>query len=342
MSRKIFGPTTDAPKPVEGGLAERTNPLRTRPILNSPELVSRGAQPVGALGASLNRLSERSQQAHEIEKKLAAGQAVIEIDTGLIDPSFVSDRMPLSDDALADLVEAIRQSTQLSPILVRPHPEQPGRYQTAFGHRRVRAVALLGIPVRAIVRELTDEEMVVAQGQENNARKDLSFIEKARFARKLEGRQFSRNTIMAALSVYKSDLSNMLSVAHSVPEDLIDAIGPAPHTGRRGWIELAEAFKIPKAIEAARKAVAAPLVQAQDSDARFKVALAAIKEAPQKAKIEMLTNGQGAKVAKISSSDDRLIIAIDRKTGQGFAEFLEGKLPQIHAEFERTKNGRNP
>ena len=63
------------------------------------------------------------------------------------------------------------------------------------------------------MRDLTDEQLVVAQGQENHERKDLSYIEKARFAFRLEQR-FSRTTIiMAALSVYKSDLSNMLSVA---------------------------------------------------------------------------------------------------------------------------------
>ena len=51
-----------------------------------------------------------------------------------------------------------------------------GFYQVAYGHRRVRATAILGIKVRAIVRDLTDAELVIAQGQENNARQDLSFI----------------------------------------------------------------------------------------------------------------------------------------------------------------------
>ena len=60
---------------------------------------------------------------------------------------------------------------------------------------------------------MTDEEMVVAQGQENHARKDLSYIEKARFAQRLEAR-FRRDTIMSAMSIHKSDLSNMLTVAH--------------------------------------------------------------------------------------------------------------------------------
>jgi len=45
---------------------------------------------------------------------------------------------------------------------------------------------------------MTDEEMVIAQGQENQARQDLSYIEKARFAQRLETR-FDRDTIMQAM-----------------------------------------------------------------------------------------------------------------------------------------------
>jgi ParB family transcriptional regulator, chromosome partitioning protein len=40
----------------------------------------------------------------------------------------------------------------------------------------------LGQPVRALVRDFDDAALVMAQGQENGARRDLSFIEKANFA----------------------------------------------------------------------------------------------------------------------------------------------------------------
>ena len=104
----------------------------------------------------------------------------------------------------------------------------------------MRAAVELKRTVRAAVKNLTDDELVIAQGQENNERQDLSFIEKSRFARRLEERGFRRDTIMTALSVYKSDLSNMLSVISRIPEEIIEAIGPAPSVGRRGWIDLAE------------------------------------------------------------------------------------------------------
>jgi ParB family chromosome partitioning protein len=338
MSRQIFGKS-----PAEGSEGDEAElpverRMPKRPLMGLENLGPRKeGQPVGALGASLSALSERGKHAEEIEKKLAAGQTVVELDTALIDPSFVSDRMPLTEEALSDLVEAIRESTQLSPILVRPHPDHPGRYQTAFGHRRVRAVAILELPVRAIVRDLTDEEMVVAQGQENHARKDLSYIEKALFAQRLESRNFSRETIMAALSVYKSDLSNMLSVAHRIPEELVAAVGSAPNTGRRGWIELAELLKNAKLIDIARKAAAAPLTQAQDSDHRFKAVLAAVKPGPVKFKTDVLKDGKGSKIGKVASNANRVVVTVDRKHAPEFADYLLDKLPTFYVEF--SKNG---
>ena len=176
--------------------------------------------------------------------------------------------MPSSAETVANLTEAIREHGQINPILVRPHPEASGRYQVAFGHRRLRVLASLGRPVKAVVRDLTDEQLVIAQGQENHERKDLSYIEKARFAHRL-GQRFSRATIMAALSIYKSDLSNMLSVVGKIPADVVDAIGPAPSIGRRGWIELAEHFTNGIVGDAVRRALQHPDVQILESDERF-------------------------------------------------------------------------
>ena len=339
MSRQIFGKTPAEGPEVETSAAPAEQPERRavrKPLMGLDNLgTSREGQPVGALSASLSKLSERGKHADEIEKQLQSGRTVVELGTELIDPSFVSDRMPISDEELSDLVDAIRDSGQLSPVLVRPHPETQGRYQTAFGHRRIRAVTILGRTVRAIVRNLTDEEMVVAQGQENHARRDLSFIEKARFALSLEKRNFTRATIMAALSVYKSDLSNMLSVAHAIPEDLVAAIGPAPNTGRRGWIELAELIKKPDTLEAATKAAAAPLTQIQDSDNRFRAVMAAVKPSPAKFKTDVLTDGEGGKIGKVATNARRLVVTVDRIHAPGFAEYLLEKLPELYGAFAK-------
>ena len=72
-------------------------------------------------------------------------------------------------------------------------------------------------PSAPVVRQMSDAELVVAQGQENSARRDLSFIERALYAAKLEEAGFDRETIMAALNVDKTGLSRLISVAVKDP-----------------------------------------------------------------------------------------------------------------------------
>ena len=233
------------------------------------------AGPVRSMSLTLDKMEE---EARALQKALAAGASVVELDPALIDRSFVADRFDAADDAAFEaLKESIREHGQEVPVLVRPHPTQEGRFQAAYGHRRVKAARALGLPARAVVRPLTDAELVVAQGVENSARKDLSFIERATFARDLETRGFARVTIMAALAIDKTELSKMISVASALPDTLARAIGPAPKAGRRRWMELADLLKGKGALRRAELALAEPGLSA-DSDVRFLRVLSAVSE----------------------------------------------------------------
>ena len=130
---------------------------------------------VGAMGRSLGNIASAADHAKAL---IAAGSSVVEIPADKIEGSFVADRLLDDGEDFQRLTDAIRESGQKSPILVRPHPLRPESYQIAFGHRRVRVLASLGRPVKAVVQNLTDEELVVIQGQENSARSDLSYIER--------------------------------------------------------------------------------------------------------------------------------------------------------------------
>src|ERR1700744_3306332 len=120
MSRQIFNKP-----PVEGAESETpAAPVERRavkkPLMGLETLTPRKeGQPVGAFGASLNKINERGKHAEEIEKKLAAGQTIVEPDPTLFAPSFVANRMPLTHADLAHLVDATGESTQLGRILVR-------------------------------------------------------------------------------------------------------------------------------------------------------------------------------------------------------------------------------
>lgn len=196
---------------------------------------------VGVIGAMSESIGSMESDLRAAREAIESGDLVVELSTDLIDPSFIADRIG-EDAEMEDFVASIRDHGQRQPILVRPHPERAGRYQIAFGHRRYRALQKLGRPVKALVKPLTDTELVVAQGQENESRLSLSFIERATFAARLEERKFQRDVICSALNIDKTEVSRMISVATNLPDQLIGWIGAAPNTGRRRWMELAKAI----------------------------------------------------------------------------------------------------
>ena len=276
----------------------------------------------------------RQARADEIERRLAEGLTVVELDTDSIDPSFVQDRM---EGEIEGLLSSIREQGQQVPILVRPHPDVPGRYQVAFGHRRLRALKQLGQRAKAIVREMTDEELVVAQGQENNEREDLSYIEKARFADRLKER-FSRDVITASMSISKPELSVMLSVVSALPERLVDAIGPAHGVGRRSWQVLAGLLEKSAASEQAIQF--AITLRDLPSPERFKEVLARLspRRVERGAPVVLSTPG-GERLALVKDSRTKMEITIDKKASGDFAAFILKNLPELYAEH-RAKNQR--
>jgi ParB family transcriptional regulator, chromosome partitioning protein len=281
---------------------------------------------------------ESTGRAEELERKLTQGVTVVDLDPADIDASFVPDRMAPSEEAHQALVASIRESGQQVPILVRPHPEITGRYQIAYGHRRVRAVRELGLTVRAVVRNLTDEQLVVAQGQENNERTNLTFIERARFAKQLEDRGFSRDVISKSLCIDKANLSRLISVATRIPVDIIEAIGPAPTIGQGRWMEFAELLDR-KAQDKMRKKIAGEEFASLTADAKFNAIYALVKAKSPSASIEPWTTSDGLRVAKVTRASKNLSLTFDQKVAPEFGEFVLGKLETLYAEFKAHSSG---
>lgn len=165
------------------------------------------------------------------------------IDPSAIQMSAVMDRIDPSD-GLDELVASIREHGQKVPVLVRR--TQDGALEIVYGRRRLLACRQLGKKVRATVMEMTDEEALIAQGVENNARQDPSFIERALFVagiiRELgktdETRKNAQTVAYRALQIDESLVSRMNRIATGIPIELIEAIGPAHGVGRRIWEKL--------------------------------------------------------------------------------------------------------
>jgi len=292
------------------------------------------------MNLSLGRLGDEAAAAKELRSALAAGDKVVELSPAQIEASFIRDRIPNEHDpALQELISSMRESGQQVPILVRPHPSKAGHYQAAYGHRRLRAAVILDRPIKAIVQQLSDDELIVAQGQENGSRVDLSFIERALFAKHLALHGFDRDRISQVLSVDKPEISRLLQVADAIPEQIILAIGPAAKVGRPRWLAFADLLKDKAAYGRITEAIGEAEFTSIDSNERF---------------ARLWLSGQAPKGSKDNSRGQirtrkGLVLAAVERTSKGskitvtsrpFAEFLDAKMSDLVEQFERENSSQ--
>jgi ParB family transcriptional regulator, chromosome partitioning protein len=103
---------------------------------------------------------------------------VREIPVTSIAPNPTQPRTNFDPVKLAELAESIRSSGVIQPIVVRPHADI---YQIVAGERRWRASQQAGlVTVPAIVRDVTDQQMLEHAIIENVQREDLNPIDRAR------------------------------------------------------------------------------------------------------------------------------------------------------------------
>ena len=295
----------------------------------------------GSVRSLKETFSGVERENEELRARLESSLVAVELDPALIDPSPLADRFAEQEAGPFEALKAsIRERGQEIPVLVREHPGAPGRYQSAYGHRRVRAARELGLAVKAYVRRMSDEELVVAQGLENSAREDLSFIERAAFAARLDAAGFQRSVIQTALSVDRAEASKLVAVAEDVPADLVAAIGRAPKIGRGRWQSLAEQVKSPAALKRARAALDRGGFAEQLSDARFLAVLAAAcaadearTDTPQP---RAIASRQGRAIARAAYTPTQLKLTLDRSANAGFAAYLIEKLPDLFEAYAES------
>lgn len=97
-----------------------------------------------------------------------------------VEPHPANVREDLGDD-LGDLARSIRRHGILQPLVVRPHPAHPGRFEIIAGHRRFDAAQLAGLSaVPVIVRHgVSDERVLELMLVENCQRRELNAMERA-------------------------------------------------------------------------------------------------------------------------------------------------------------------
>jgi ParB family chromosome partitioning protein len=148
-----------------------------------------------------------------------------------LSPNPYQPRSSLSEEALGELVASIREHGLLQPLVVR---SRDAGWEIVAGERRWRALKLLGwksAPV--IVRDLTDEQMLLVALVENLQREELSALEEARSYQQLAD-QFglTQQKIAARVGKDRSTVANalrLLTLPDSVQEMVHDSRLSAGH-----------------------------------------------------------------------------------------------------------------
>lgn len=108
-----------------------------------------------------------------------------------------------NDEEMKEFVKNIKENGVILPVIIRPRAN--GTYEMISGHRRKKACELAGIKeIKAIVREMTDEEAIIQMVDSNKQRERILPSEKAfAYKMKLEAlkKQGKRNDLLTSSPV---------------------------------------------------------------------------------------------------------------------------------------------
>jgi len=140
----------------------------------------------------------------------------------------------------------------IQPIKVRPLAGQDGKYEIVFGHRRHQACLELGLPVLAMIEDLSEQDLFAQMDRENRDRKDLRPYEQGlMYAKALDEGLFPSLRKMATIiGTPPGTISKALMCAR-LPKVVVDAfVSPLD-------IQLAWGSDLTNAIQANPEAVLA-------------------------------------------------------------------------------------
>lgn len=127
-------------------------------------------------------------------------------------------RKSFQAEELRELQESLRSSGLLQPITVRPSPKGKG-YELIAGERRMRAAAQLGWnTIPALVKDLTDQEILTLALIENLQRSDLNPIEEAEgYNQLIRNFDYTQQTVATMVGKDRSTVANVIRILQLPP-----------------------------------------------------------------------------------------------------------------------------
>ena len=130
-------------------------------------------------------------------------ESAMEIEISKIHPFKNHPFKVLDDEKMQDLVESVKINGVLTPVLLRMDENED--YEMVSGHRRMHAAQLAGLTtIPAIVRELPNDDAIVAMMDANIQREELLPSEKA-FAYKMKLDAMKRQGIRTDLTCVQNE-----------------------------------------------------------------------------------------------------------------------------------------
>jgi len=282
----------------------------------------------------------------ENTKKLMEGEVIVDLDPQSLDVSFVADRLSDDDEAYRELKQAIRESGQSTPILVRPSTNDSQRYMVVFGHRRLKVARELGIPVKAVVKKLDDIASAIAQGQENSARSNLSFIERAYFAQNLLASGMTKDVVRSSLSIDEAMLSKMLGVIEVVPPPVLKALGASKKIGRDKWLSLRQLLLAPALRKVATDYAETTEFLGLEEDSRFDELhgyltryknKSAAKKPKSPSSAKDWTSSDSSLSFTMNAKSKKVAIELSNVEAKPFSDWLSSRMDHLYEEYRKSR-----
>ncbi|HDP2994822.1 TPA: ParB/RepB/Spo0J family partition protein [Staphylococcus aureus] len=164
-------------------------------------------------------------------------EQIKQIDISDIKPNPYQLRKTFDENHLNDLADSIKQYGILQPIVLRKTVQG---YYIVVGERRFRASKIAGLKyVSAIIKDLTDEDMMELAVIENLQREDLNAIEEAEsYQRLMTDLKITQQEVAKRLSKSRPYIANMLRLLH-LPKKIADMVKDGRLTSAHGRTLLA-------------------------------------------------------------------------------------------------------
>ena len=178
-----------------------------------------------------SKLNDLTQRAEKVG--ISDDDVLREIRIEKIVPNKYQPRREFTEDKIKELAESIKQNGLLQSITVRDMGN--GFYELIAGERRLRALKYLEYPTtKAIVKELTNEQMATLALIENIQREELTPIEEAyAYQELLSINNLTQDELAKSLGKTQATVANKLRLL-KLCSKVVDAINSKRITERHG------------------------------------------------------------------------------------------------------------